>query len=369
MNRKSAWNAILPVVAILGCLAYILACRPSWSPDGSKVLYTVGHKVAIYDCKTKSNRFLSLPNLGIEENGIPRAQWSHDGKGIVIAFVAGDQNTKGAVVVAPADAPERARLVVQLPLADYISPALPEVDGKLYLGGDRLLRIDLASGKIDERKGKEGQQAYMLALSRKGIHVLHWRQNNPQSNSYVLGMVDTETLAIKPLLTLKQDDVGENFLFAVSDDGSQTALSRTKEKEQKILLVAGSKVTKTITLKVGSEKDGLTSMEWSRDGKTLYGTLLEKDSQTNQTVCKLCEITVDSGRVRKSPIGTFRALNEQDVNGLAMALRAPLSPDGKTLALTTTGLPGEEDAKEGALFLVDLTSPQRTVVRIAPPTP
>jgi hypothetical protein len=324
--------------------------------------------VAIYDCKTKSNKYLSLPNLGIQEGGAPRPQWSPDGKTIVIAFVGPDQNTKGAVVVAPADAPERARLVAQFPMGDLGTVAFPEVDGKLYLGGERLLRVDLTTGKIDERKDKDGQQGYMLALSRKGIHVLHQRPNDPQKNDYVLGMVDAETLAIKPLLTLKQNDVGEIYPFAVSDDGSQMALSSKKEKEQKILLVAEGKVAKTITLKLGDGDDVLSSMEWSRDGKILYGTLLEKDPQTNQLTVKLCEVTGDSGRVRKSPIGSV-ALKVQDFKSMGLVVRGALSPDGKTLAVSTTGLPGEENAKEGALFLVDLTSPQRTVVRIAPPTP
>ena len=297
-----------------------------------------------------------------------RAQWSSDGKRIVVVFLSpiiGDKDKNGSIIVAPADAPEQAHLVARLPLDDLVSAALPEVDGKLYLGGDYLVRIDLATGKIDERKDKDGLKSSMLALSRKGIHVLQERRDNPQDHPYVLGMVDIENLTIKPLLTLKKDDVGDLYpCLAVSDDGSKTALIG-----KKILVIAGGKVAKTIPLKLPSENAFLSSMEWSRDGKTLYGTLLEKDPQTNLLACKLCEIAVDSGRVRYSPISTLGPLKDEDIKSIGLVLRGVLSPDGKTLALSTMAFSGDVDNKDRALFLVDLTSPQRTVTRIAPPTP
>lgn len=73
--------------------------------------------------------------------------------------------------------------------------------------------------------------------------------------------------------------------------------------------------------------------------------------------------------MRYSPISTLGPLKDEDIKSIGLVLRGVLSPDGKTLALSTMAFSGDVDNKDRALFLVDLTSPQRTVTRIAPPTP
>jgi hypothetical protein len=366
MSRNSTWNKVLPLVAVLALLAYLLACRPSWSPDGSRVAFVCALSdealgVAVYDLKAKSSKLLPLGHL--KPAGVfLRPQWSRDGKTLLVVFSPKD-NEKGAIAVVPAEAPERARVVAAITSADFLSAAFPEVDGKLYLGGKRITQVDLARGLVKE---KDVNDVVVLAASCRGIVALY---SYLEKEGTVLAHLDPATLALKPFLTLKSQDVGEvSPFYGVSDDGTQIALVARKGNEKRLHLVAQDKVARTIPLSFPANQ-GLTSLEWSRDGKTLAGTLVTTDRTKRQLIFQLCEIVIASGKVTNAPIGTL-AIKEADKDeDPSIGIRGALSPDGKSFAVATTFVPGAAEPKQGVLYLVDLASPQRTVTRIRPPAP
>ncbi|MFH1922739.1 MAG: hypothetical protein ABIP48_22985, partial [Planctomycetota bacterium] len=42
MKRNRWLNIVLAVAGVGALLAYLVACRPSWSPDGTKLLFPCG---------------------------------------------------------------------------------------------------------------------------------------------------------------------------------------------------------------------------------------------------------------------------------------------------------------------------------------
>ena len=64
MIRAAKRASILPLIGLIALSAYILACRPGFSPDGSQVVYPVldektnSFRIVVYDLKQKKNTTL-----------------------------------------------------------------------------------------------------------------------------------------------------------------------------------------------------------------------------------------------------------------------------------------------------------------------
>lgn len=98
----------LALIALAALTIYVLACRPSFSPDGSKVLFpcidpeTKSASVVLYDRTTKkSEHVFALPGAGGSKDApVLSAQWMPDGKQAIVIWHA-EESKSFQVVVLP----------------------------------------------------------------------------------------------------------------------------------------------------------------------------------------------------------------------------------------------------------------------------
>jgi hypothetical protein len=241
-----------------------------------------------------------------------------------------------------------------------LSFPLAEAGGSLYIPGDALVRLDLATGDVESEPFDGGRDVLFFA---RADTVHYAREVKPEGVE--IGRVDTEKLALKPAFTLRKEDHGEVApLLAFSPDGKQMALPAKKSGKNSLLILAGGGVRKSIPLELPPDTCDVGNLEWSPDGTTIYAALLWDKRDSNVAQLGFGEITLATGTVRVVPM--VRASKSAEPEPSFLFFQIALSPDGKTLAFAPTFLE-LEDPKDAALHLVDLTKPDRTVTRIAAP--
>ena len=376
MNRKSSLQIVLAIIGIGAFVAYFVACRPSWSPDGSKVLFpyfnpkTPEMGIALFDRNTRKTRALFvMPSTDGTEPGdhFPWAQWDRAGEMAIVAWTAGENDLDELhVTLVPVESQKPTRTFV-LPDVD-ITPGLPiaEADGSLFVGGKSLIRLDLATGKVERRQAEEGREVVLVSHKDQ---VYYCSKVSSPSEEYEIGTVDKKKLLLDPGLTLQEEEVGEIFpLMVVADDGSALAVTSTKDQKHRLLLVAGAELKKSIPLDFSAETHKLGNLQWSPDGETIYLALAAEVEDGSPIQLAIGEVTVDTGAIRVTPVLRIRKTGEPEV--LPLMYQIALSPDGKTMATAPTYLGNQlESEADLALHLVDLTSSDRKVSKIPVPIP
>ena len=100
---------LLGLLGILGMLASMLACRPSWSPDGSKILFpyydpeTHDVGVALYDRATGKARSLFARQSARWDDRVVIGQWERGGERAVL--FSGERELLTLPVDSPRPAP------------------------------------------------------------------------------------------------------------------------------------------------------------------------------------------------------------------------------------------------------------------------
>ncbi|MBI4327968.1 MAG: hypothetical protein HY674_22285 [Chloroflexi bacterium] len=378
MNSR---HQTLALIAMAALTIYVLACRPSFSPDGSKVLFpcldpeTQSASVVLYDRTTrKSERVFALPGAGgAKEAPVLSAQWTPDGKQAVVIW-HDEESKRFQVVVLPLGGRNPTRFF-QVPevkgtasrpgdsaLMSLVIPP-PIVGRHLFLGGESLLRLDLETGEIKTEKiSQEG-----IYLTREGAQVYYFAGEDDEAE---VGRLDTEKLTRTPLLQLKAKEQGEEFspFLAFTKDGARIAVTRGKEANAQLLIYRGRQLEKTIP--IGSEKQpmALGNSLWSPDGKTIYAAaVLKPTGPAKDFQFAVCEVPVQGGDVRIIPLFVIDGSKGLD-DAANMFFQIALSPDGKTLAASFPFLDQEKvKAEDRALFLINLASGSRKVTRMPIP--
>ena len=376
MNRERLLHIVLAIVGIGALTAYLVACRPSWSPDGSKVLFPYLNPdkkqagIALFDKNSgKTTSIFSKPvAVGSADAPFswPWAQWDRKGEKAIVVWVEEKQDKPELhvhVLRIGAEKPDRTFVVPRVEV--FPGMPLPEADGSLFVGGDVLVRMDLQTGAV-ERRELEGRKEVVLVGHGDRIH--YCAQSGDPKPAYEIGTVDPKRLVFRPGLKLRSEDVGEIFpLITVAKDGSAIAISSEKEKKYQLLIVAGDKLQKSIPLELSAETHKLGNLQWSPDGKTIYAALVARIKDQNRFELGVAEIAVDTGAIRVTRLLRGR-LKNMDTEILRLFFQVALSPDGKTIAAAPTYLWEQlEDEKDRALHLVDLTTPDRKVTKIPVP--
>ncbi|MHC4548019.1 MAG: WD40 repeat domain-containing protein [Planctomycetota bacterium] len=363
MRSARLRNALLSSVGLVALAAYILACRPSFSPDGSKLLVPVVFdktiSVAVHDLKTGEARWL-CEGLPFGSDFGVAAAWLPDGKRAVVIWLAEGEKKEDElrVMVLPAAggkpsgvwklaADEEAALALVIPP--------PVLGHHLFLGGKRLQRLDLGSGEV-KTVPTEGQ----IHPVGHGTALHYIRAKDTESGKvYEVGTLDGASLDRKPILGLRAKEHGEiSPFFAISKDGSRLALVSADEEPGKILIYRGQKLEKTIPLGKKGQKRSLGNVEWSPDGQTFYLAFAASKR------LGVLEVSAGTAALREIPFFESR----EDADEAVLFFQIALSPDGKMLA----GSSGCFDPKklapgERALWLLDLAGKERKVRKVALP--
>lgn len=376
MKQTKTKDVVLTLFGLLCLAAYILACRPTFSPDGSRILFpSVNTKakefsVVLYDRTTQeAETILTL------ETSLASAQWSTNGQEVIVVWrerEERDDNPLSVMVLPVGGKNPTRRFVLQAErgLGAGLPWSPPPVVGDyLFLGGETsVCRVNLETGET--KKEDFGEELKELLLSRQGDQVYYLARLRDEADRFEIGTIDRETVSRIPIFQIEARDVGEMTGFlAISRDGFRIAIVGEKPHEpdkgnlQRIVIFRGNRLETAIP--VGSEVDpiALGNTEWSPDGATLYAAFSRKLGDEGGSQLGVLEIPVAGTGPREIPLLNVA---ENSMNDFWLQFQIALSPDGMTIAAASTTLDSvmEEDR---ALYLVDLATPERKVTKIPIP--
>lgn len=372
---KDGLRVVLGILGLTALILYILAClpsQPSWSPDGSKVLFpyydsdTEQWGLALYDARTGTTRsiWLEKPSSGrYREEEMPSVQWTRDGtQAIVSSELRDSDNTVTLqVLVLPVGSrkPVRRFLLPKMEKDAFLS-VFPEVAGHLYISSKkRLTRLNLRTGQVDVRESDCD-----LALAGAGDSIFYICTSGVgETEGYDFGRVNTEDLSLQPLF--KVDGIkGLNGFLAPEPRGARLAVVG-QGQDKDFLLLMSTGLERVLPLEVPAQQYKLGNLEWSLDGKTIFVAVLIATGEEEVTQYSIAEVPVAGGPARLVPIAkVLGSIGDGDEFFFQIAL----SPDGTRIAASTAHLDDDDvGAQDRALYLVNLRDPKRRVTKIPVP--
>ncbi len=367
-------HAALAAVALLAWALFILACTgASWSPDGSKVLFSYIDPdarqlgVAYYDVNTGTASSLFVHAVDKSES-LVFAQWQRDGSRALIFTHPSSASGAITLLAMPVGGSGITRQFT-LPGVEREANSLPfpEINGNLFVDGTYLARLNLETGKLKlaDTKGKETK-----FLFSDGARLFFARKRDAEV--LVVGEVDQETLKRRPLFELDVGSVrkaGINIkevvpLPAMSPRGGLLALVGKGEGKDAIVLCSFQGFERAFWPDLPLDSYVLSALEWSQDGHTLYASVLS--NTTERTVVSVAEIPVDGSAGRLTEL--VRIPHDSYLESWRGLLQLPLSPDGRTLAISLADQ-GKDvlEPSARALYLVRVSDSERNIKVVPAP--
>ncbi len=375
MKTNRTLHFLLAGTGGMSLLVYILACSTAFSPDDRQVLYPSfdpqngALSIAVYDRSTRrSEQIFSSIGAHTDTNmhsASLRAAWLPDGKHILVAEA--EAHDELSLFVVPRGGKEPIRHIPSQKWDDSTAA----LEFRFALSGTwvflndehNLTRVDWVTGEVLVNTN------HLAALpGGDGKTIIGWREL--PNNGGELGVIDPETLAFQPQLTLTNQP-GEGTFPAFDPRTHEIMFVSGPETNQELQVWRGGvkKSTRAIAragcevkvagpwLDLGPNKDRVF---------TAYSS--KADGQTNSE-CGLLEIPLDEKPLRFTPL--FQVQGD-DVNSLLA--QPSLSHDGRTWAISSAWLGAKDKSalrpEDCALFLVrvDRSRPQITKVPIPLPT-
>ena len=382
VNKTGVRNTILTVIAFAAWLAYILACAPAFSPDDTKVLFpsidprTGATTLAMYDRTSQATRTLLVPrdsrqreSVGESHDGMSLASaWSPDGQQAIALWAESKEDLRVAVIPIAGREPVRLIDVPDMDNAtDVVLRAPAILGGRLVVSTKKAItRVDLLTG---DRTSGEGGGAEVQARGGRLYYARDLpRESDKAPQKWEFGRLDADTLAMTPVLQSEEKVSG---FFAVSGDGARLAIEQEGDDDTwSVLVFAGPRLERRIPLGTKQAPVALFNMIWSATNAVLYATY-QKVNDNLPDEFGVAEVALDGTPPRYTPL--FSASISLDNSGGVFQL--DLSHDGRTLAAASTflGIMGDDKGRmrpeDLALYLVDLSRPDRRVTKVAIPLP
>ncbi len=366
-------TTVLGSIALLCVAAYIIACRASFSPDGSRILVPFinsapyGTAVALADLGTGKVRTVFTTAQAAVKDKTPDlgplvVRWTPDGTRAVVFYPETEGEEHIRVADVPIDKAGEVRLFA-LPKAGSKGDALsvlavqpPVVGDYALLSGEALLRLDLRTGELREAAPADVEG---VVCAQFGGQAFYWCKK--RAGGFEWGRVDPATLAFTPIVTIPQDIGGNLGMFAApTQDG--THLAFVAEKGEAIVIFKGATFERKIEPPSGEGKWRFCNSVWSYDGKALYAAALRSGADGKGS-CAVLEYPAEGGAMRE--LLALPGKVSEDDKGEMLLFQVELSPDGKTLAVPLTYI--EVGDADRGLYLIDVASPGRTVKKIPIP--
>ncbi|MBM4463567.1 MAG: hypothetical protein FJ012_09620 [Chloroflexi bacterium] len=287
MLRKPMSRAIVLVLLILGILA--ASCGggggkrigtgygPSWSPDGSKILF---YQRGIYMMDPDgSHRTAVLP---IPDTAEPlkfgNNAWSPDGKRIVYAvasciFTLGVDGTNPTKVWGEPSPMERTS-------APSWSPDGSEIAFTWQIAGSGIYVVDI-DGSNETRLSPEGVDDYLPAWSPDGSKIAFVSRRDGNWEIYVMNADGSN-----PTRLTETTDAGEGYP-AWSPDGTQIAFISNRDGRRNIYIMNadGSNVTRLTKSSIVK-----SNPSWSPDGTKIAFSGYHRDDPDDETYIYLVKV-------------------------------------------------------------------------------
>jgi len=374
MNPHRTRDLILTVVGCAAVLIYILACA-SFSPDDSKIVFpswdpgTWSQSVAVYDRNARTTEhLLALP---LDDLLWVRPGWTPDGRRVIALWGDNSVNDRLQVALLPFRFKEPTR-VLSVAEYDEIAASMmvpPQILGSyMFLTAkSSVLRLDLENGAI--KKQEIGDEAQVVVQQGS---VYYGRTlpaaEGSKEDYWQVGRLDANTLECTPIFQVP--DTEDHGMLAVSRDGSRIAVMGKKDELFHVLVFGGKDLVATIPFGAPAEKLEPGNLQWSPDASTLYAVYVKPMADGARNQFGVLELPVNGGPSRQIPLFVVEG-DTEDIT--AFVFQIDLSHDGQTLAGASTyvwlGEESELKAEDLALYLIDLTRPDRRVTKIPIPVP
>ena len=392
MKRSKMQDSLLALLGLAAVAVYVLACRPSFSPDGARIVFpsidTDAKQAAIlcYDLKEKTletvYRHIRVPQVrepetpadpkkpagaksepslfygSSSEQSLHAVQWHADGRRVVI-------NALSYIMVLPVGAAAPARMLQlehALDAGVLMNPQ-PVLGRYQYLTDKKLiLRVDLDTGAILSKAA--GAESVLFGQDGRLFYYSNVEAGDKPDHMEI-GILDPETLAMAPQIRLGAEECGEISGFAaMARDGSRLALTTRIKDSPAMLLFRGQKVEKILAVAEGRNGVNAGNAEWALDGKTLFVAYTREFPGKDSCQYGVMEMPVDRGSPRDIPLFSGGCSDDS-----VILFQIALSPNGRTLAANGACLEAKDlKGEHRALYLIDLADPARRVIQVPVPS-
>lgn len=383
MDKRKLFYTLAGLGGVAAWLIFILACTgwPAWSPDGGKVLFILSSPdpkskdsvVALYDRVAGSATALYSYRTSTHDM-TPIAQFSRDGRQAILVLNRNDDQPS-EVLSLPLNGQKPILHVVLPGTKEVLLAPFPEIGGELFMGSDSVTRMNLTTGDLKTRKLSEGDG---ILLKQAGDRVLYTvfeiQRPGHTDKGMQFGELNRDDLSLKPAFEFWEADqeklgIGDfNGFTLVPEPGGAHMLAAAKAGDRPVLLLLGGNGMDRIIRPEFPAGCRIVSLAWSADGRTIYAALLVPGADKNEQDLVIAETPPGGGPLKIDPVLTI-AKTKKATDASESAMSLSLSPDGKTLAISTGLLPPDalKSERDRALFLIDLADPARRVTRISAP--
>jgi hypothetical protein len=372
----------LSAVGIIAWSVFILGCAMgsiAWSPDGSKIAFAYHDPVAkadgvmIYDRVRNSLTPAYVANGSDDEGPLIQTQWDQTGSRLLVAIYQEDKNkVEHFDLLALSEKSQHSvrHFILSLP-DDMPMLPVPQKGPRLFLSGEQLVILNLDTGEM-----QSNDRFANVALYPAGDRILYRRKSysaaaRDKITGIEFGFFDPDALALHSSFTVLQTELDARGIsnlvaLAVLDTGREfAAVGQRNQAQDVIVLFNENGIDRILTPQLPVQQPfKLGSVVWGRNGN-IYAAVAIRDGDVAQYA--IAEIPLAGGTVRLIPIARVNwDLEASDfVDAFSLTSRIAVSPDGRTLAATTTALREKEiTVDDRALFLIDLADRTRKVTRI-----
>lgn len=384
MKTRTLSEVALSLVGLVSLAVYVLACT-SFSPDDSQVLYpTYDTKagdfgVGLYDRKTGKAETLFVAQQpasgGSHDNfALVRPQWLADGQHILVAWIRDAGHDVLDLAVLPRGQSGATRFIhledVREAGGQLVRP-LAVAEGRVFLQGESntLVRIDLTTGEIERRAMPREVTPYALPAQDCIGYVAEIEGNDSLRREF--GVVNTQTLELEQIarlpINLDSDELG---LCAISSDGkSVVAAANDGEEAGQIRLCEGDTVKRRWRPFAQNDTVKFGYVVIAPVRTTAFVPFARQAMGETNPSLGIIEVPLQGGELLRTTL--IPRMKGGDLERV-LYFQPSVSHDGKTLAVASTYVAAGDDqmaSEDCALFLVDLTGPQRKVTRVPVPRP
>jgi hypothetical protein len=207
----------------------------------------------------------------------------------------------------------------------------------------------------------------LLLPTQRGDRLLYLAQTNPKESRIECGTMDPDTFARTRLFEFQSEKFGEGGFFALSRDGKRLVYCAENAGKWVAHVLERGQPEKSLPLEAVG-KLNLGNLQFSPKSDVLYVSFMEQGANPTNTSFGFLEVPLGGGPVRRNIL--IANAGRQDDGG-ALYFQFDISHDGKALAVASTYLDIDHPLKpeDSALFLVDLSGPNRKVTRVPIPLP
>ncbi len=382
---KTTLNSTLALVALAALTIYILACGTAFSPDDKKVLYpafdpssgAIG--VAVYDRESGRSEMLFVP-VAFKKGGdaevepsLLRPQWLADGRNILVTGTKPDSDDSLNLTVLPVGGQASVRMYA-LPAGKKAAEAIllptPVTGNRVFImvSSNLLARLDVTTGSLVHHEFQDLKGNLTLYPSPKSDAVFYVEEQGDGKDNVVFGRINADSFARTSLMTITNQAADGGF-FTFSADGKRVAMVEKAGDLRRLIVLEDGRTVFARPLTSKGEKLAFGSAAFLPKGDALCASFLQSTEGQDAVSLGLMEIPLNDTPVRRTVLIKTTGLKDDSA---ALYFQAGFSHDGKTAGLASTYLACDnKDFKpeDCALFLVDLSDPNRKVTKVLIPLP